>query len=119
MRLLRARSSFTFKQTIECGFNLKLVRDMIITYGQFGIWSHLNVKQEVAGDLGICVLTSTSKSAHAKFSSDQKSCESGDVTFLICHRTKVRSRDFKSCSLSCQITIMPSLVAIDLLQMKI
>ena len=32
--LLRARSSLTFRQTIECGFTLKLVRDMIITYSQ-------------------------------------------------------------------------------------
>ena len=31
-RLLRARSSLTFRQTIECGFTLKLVRDMIKTY---------------------------------------------------------------------------------------
>ena len=30
--LLRARSSSTFRQTIECRFTLKLVRDMIITY---------------------------------------------------------------------------------------
>ena len=33
-RLLRARSSLTFTQTIKCGFTLKLVRDMIITYSQ-------------------------------------------------------------------------------------
>ena len=32
--LLRARSFLTFRQTIECGFTLKLVRDMIITYSQ-------------------------------------------------------------------------------------
>ena len=31
-RLLRARSSLTFRQTIECGFTLKLVRDKIITH---------------------------------------------------------------------------------------
>ena len=30
--LLRATSSWTFRQTIECGFTLKLVRDTIITY---------------------------------------------------------------------------------------
>ena len=30
--LLWARSSLTFRQTIECGFTLKLARDMIITY---------------------------------------------------------------------------------------
>ena len=30
--LLWARSSLTFRQTIECRFNLKFVRDMIITY---------------------------------------------------------------------------------------
>ena len=30
--LLQALSSLTFRQTIECGFTLKLVRDMIITY---------------------------------------------------------------------------------------
>ena len=29
--LLRVRSSLTFRQTIECRFTLKLVRDMIIT----------------------------------------------------------------------------------------
>ena len=33
-RLLWARSSSTFKQTIECGFTLKLISDMIITYSQ-------------------------------------------------------------------------------------
>ena len=33
-RLLRPRSSLTFRQTIECGFTLKLVCDMIITYSQ-------------------------------------------------------------------------------------
>ena len=33
-RLLRARSSLTFRQTIECGFTLKLVHDMIRTYSQ-------------------------------------------------------------------------------------
>ena len=32
--LLRAMSSLTFRQTIECGFTLKLVRDVIITYCQ-------------------------------------------------------------------------------------
>ena len=32
--LLRARSSVTFRETIECGFTLKLVRNMIITYSQ-------------------------------------------------------------------------------------
>ena len=31
-RLLWARSSLTFRQTIECEFTLKLMRDMIITY---------------------------------------------------------------------------------------
>ena len=29
-----ARSSLTFRQPIECGFTLKLVRDMMITYSQ-------------------------------------------------------------------------------------
>ena len=33
-RLLRARSSLTFSQTTECGFTLKLVRDMIIIHSQ-------------------------------------------------------------------------------------
>ena len=33
-RLLRGRSSLTFRQTIECRFTLKLVRDMIIIYRQ-------------------------------------------------------------------------------------
>ena len=33
-RLLWARISSTFRQTIECRFTLKLVRDMIITYSQ-------------------------------------------------------------------------------------
>ena len=31
-RLLQARSSLTFRQTIECRFTLKVVRDTIITY---------------------------------------------------------------------------------------
>ena len=31
-RLLQARSSLTFRQTLECEFTLKLVRDMIIRY---------------------------------------------------------------------------------------
>ena len=31
-RLLRARSSLTLRQTLDCGFTLKLVRDMIIRY---------------------------------------------------------------------------------------
>ena len=34
-RLFRARSFLTFRQTIECGFALKLVRDVIITYNQY------------------------------------------------------------------------------------
>ena len=33
-RLLQARSSFTFRQTTECRFTLKLVRDMTITCSQ-------------------------------------------------------------------------------------
>ena len=33
-RLLRAKSSLTFRQTMGCRFTLKLVRDMIITYSQ-------------------------------------------------------------------------------------
>ena len=32
--LLRARSSLTLKQTIECGFMLRFVHDMMITYNQ-------------------------------------------------------------------------------------
>ena len=32
--LLPARSSLTSRQTVECAFTLKLVRDMIITYSQ-------------------------------------------------------------------------------------
>ena len=32
--VLRARSYLTFSQTIECGFTLKLVRDMIMTNSQ-------------------------------------------------------------------------------------
>ena len=34
-RLLRARNSLTFRQTIEPGFTLKLIHDMIITYSQY------------------------------------------------------------------------------------
>ena len=34
MCLLQARSSLTFTQTIECGFTLKLLYDMIIIYSQ-------------------------------------------------------------------------------------
>ena len=33
-RLRRARNSLTFRQSIECEFTLKLVRDKIITYSQ-------------------------------------------------------------------------------------
>ena len=33
-RLLQARSSLTFRTTIECGFTLKLARDMVIAYSQ-------------------------------------------------------------------------------------
>ena len=33
-RLLRARSSLTFRKSTECGFILKLVRDMIKTYNE-------------------------------------------------------------------------------------
>ena len=33
-RLLRARSSLTFRQIIECSFTLKFVLDMIITFSQ-------------------------------------------------------------------------------------
>ena len=33
-RLLQAGSSLTFRQNIECGFTLKLVRNMIVTYSQ-------------------------------------------------------------------------------------
>ena len=32
--LLWARSFLTFRQTVECGFTLKLIREMIITYSQ-------------------------------------------------------------------------------------
>ena len=35
-RLLWARGSLTFRQTIECRFTLKLVRDMIITQSKTG-----------------------------------------------------------------------------------
>ena len=31
-RLFRTKSSLTFRQLLECGFTLKCVRDMIITY---------------------------------------------------------------------------------------
>ena len=34
LRLLWARPSLTFRQTIEFGFTLKLVRDMIITWSK-------------------------------------------------------------------------------------
>ena len=38
-RMFQARSSLKFGQTIECGFTLKLVRDMIMTYnGKVIIW---------------------------------------------------------------------------------
>ena len=36
-------SSLTFRQTIECGFTLKLARDMIITYSQMKF--NLKIKQ--------------------------------------------------------------------------
>ena len=40
--LLRARSSVTFRETIECGFTLELVRNMIITFSQLlnTLWSY-------------------------------------------------------------------------------
>ena len=41
--LLRSRSSLTFRQTIECGFTQKLVRDMIITYSQMHKTSSLSL----------------------------------------------------------------------------
>ena len=37
-RLLQARSSLTFRQTIECGFTLKLVCDIITTYNHLVVW---------------------------------------------------------------------------------
>ena len=37
LRLLQARSSLTFKQTIECRFTLKLVCDLIIIYNLWNI----------------------------------------------------------------------------------
>ena len=42
-RLLRARSSLTFNQTVECRFTLKLVRDMIITYSQLHLMWNKNM----------------------------------------------------------------------------
>ena len=42
-RLLRARSSLAFRQTIECGLTLKLILDMIITYNHIVL--KLRVKQ--------------------------------------------------------------------------
>ena len=41
-RLLRARRFLTFRQTIECRFTLKLVRDMIITYSQFSSYRKID-----------------------------------------------------------------------------
>ena len=40
-RLLRARSSLTFRKTVECRFILKLVPDMIITYSKSGVFNFI------------------------------------------------------------------------------
>ena len=40
-RLLRARSSLTLRQTIECRFTVNLVRDIIIIYNPNGNWPNI------------------------------------------------------------------------------
>ena len=50
--LLRARSSLTFRQTIECGFTLKLVRDMIITYSQMSCTDKYHNTAQLFGQFG-------------------------------------------------------------------
>ena len=40
-RLLRARSSLTFRETVECRFILKLVPDMTITYSKSGVFNFI------------------------------------------------------------------------------
>ena len=52
-RLLRARSSLTFRQTIECRFTLKFVRDMIITY------SHKNFQLITLAQETVCKICSS------------------------------------------------------------
>ena len=42
-RLPRAKSFLKFRQTIECGNTLKLVRDTIITYSQMRFWSQIQL----------------------------------------------------------------------------
>ena len=54
MAMLRARRSLTFRQTIECRFTLKLVRDMVITYGMYSLLGIIFVSVEN-------MLTSTSR----------------------------------------------------------
>ena len=46
MAMLRARRSLTFRQTIECRFTLKLVRDMVITYGMYSLLGIIFVSVE-------------------------------------------------------------------------
>ena len=48
--LPRARSSLTFRQTIECRFTLKLVLDMIIRYSWRNciyFWNHVNLENKL------------------------------------------------------------------------
>ena len=50
--MLRARSSLTFRQTIECGFTLKLVHDMIITYSQLNFPNLCQIIMLAVGAMG-------------------------------------------------------------------
>ena len=61
-RLFRARSSLTFKATIECAFTLKSVRDMLRTYSQIN-WS-IRLKKE--GFLHLDSLIPKIKEIHMK-----------------------------------------------------
>ena len=55
-RLLRARSSLTFRQTIECRFTLKLVHDMTITYRKVWSWLWVNVHPTLRGQITLLAI---------------------------------------------------------------
>ena len=50
--LLRARSSLTFRETIESGFTLKLIRDMIIINSQMHLTDKYSQRSQTFGQFG-------------------------------------------------------------------
>ena len=51
--LLRARSFLTFRQTIECGFTLKLVLDMIKIYSQMHCTDKYSQRTSIISPVGL------------------------------------------------------------------